>query len=451
MDIFSISMIIVFIALTAFFVASEFAIVKIRSSRIESLITEGNKQAKAVKTVITNLDEYLAACQLGITITALALGWLGEPVAERMLQPIFMRLEWPSSIVLMLSMFLAFMMITFLHVVIGELVSKAVAIQKAEHISLFIAKPLIVFYHISYPFILILNKSARFVVKLLGLQIVKEHGMVHSEEELRMFVSESYKNGKINQSEYKYVNKIFEFDNRIAKEIMVPRTEIMTLEKNQSLYSMMKIMSKEQYTRYPVIDGDKDHIIGFINFKDIFTDFTMSHEDKEKCTHHYVRPIIQVIESIAIHDLLLKMQGEHTPMAILVDEYGGTSGLVTIEDIIEEIVGDIRDEFDIDERPEIEHISDTKVLLEGKVLLYEVNELLQLSIYGEDVDTISGWILTEYQEIEEGDFIQVADYKFHIIERDGHYIKKIEVSKQRASLQTTIIEDTVSLQEQVSS
>lgn len=444
-------MIIVLIALTAFFVASEFAIVKVRSSHIESLITEGNKQAKAVKAVITNLDEYLAACQLGITVTALALGWLGEPVAERMLQPIFMRLEWPSSIVLILSMFLAFMMITFLHVVIGELAPKAVAIQKAERISLFIAKPLIVFYHIAYPFILILNKSARFVVKLLGLQIVKEHGMVHSEEELRILVSESYKNGEINQSEYKYVNKIFEFDNRIAKEIMVPRTEIVTLEKDQSLHSMMKIMSKEQYTRYPVIDGDKDHIIGFINFKDIFTDFTMNHGDKEKCAHHYVRPIIQVIESIAIHDLLLKMQREHTPMAILVDEYGGTSGLVTIEDIIEEIVGDIRDEFDVDERPEIEHISDTKVLLEGKVLLYEVNELLQLSIYGEDVDTISGWILTEYQEIEEGDFIQVADYKFHIIERDGHYIKKIEVSKQRAPLKTTIIEDTVSLQEQVSS
>lgn len=444
-------MIIVFIALTAFFVASEFAIVKVRNSRIESLLAEGNKQAKAVKTVITNLDEYLSACQLGITITALALGWLGEPAAESMLKPIFIRLGVPMSLTTALSMFLAFIIITFLHVVVGELASKTIAIQKAERISLLVAKPLIFFYYVSYPFIWMLNGSACFVTTLFGLQFAKEHGAAHSEEELRILVSESYKNGGINQSEYKYVNKIFEFDNRVAKEIMVPRTEMVVLEKSQSLQEMMKTMSNEKYTRYPVIDGDKDHIIGFINFKDIFTDFILHDGNKKTCVQYYTRPIIHVIESIAIHDLLLKMQREHTPMAILVDEYGGTSGLVTIEDIVEEIVGDIRDEFDIDEQPKIERISETKVILEGKVLLSEVNELLQLSIYGEDVDTIGGWILTEHQGIAEGAVIQVMDYKFHIIEQDGHYIKKIEVIKQRAPMQHTMMEEPVSLQEQVSS
>lgn len=451
LDIFSISMIIVLISLTAFFGVSEFAIVKVRGSHIESLLVEGNKQAKALKTIIINLDEYLSVCQLGITVTALALGWLVEPAAERMLKPIFMRLEVPSSLAAVLSIILAFMFITFLHVVVGELVPKTVAFQKAERISLLVAKPLILFYWLSYPFIRTLNGSARFITKLLGLQFAKKREVVHSEEELRMLVSESYKNGEINQSEYKYVNKVFEFDDRIAKEIMVPRTEMVIVEKHQSVHDIMQMMSNEKYTRYPVIDGDKDHVIGFINFKDIFKDFASHAGGKKASAQHYIRPVIQVIESIAIHDLLLKMQRERTPIAILVDEYGGTAGLVTVEDIVEEIVGDIQDEFDIDERPEIERISETKIMLEGKVLLSEVNVLLQLSIYDEDVDTISGWILTEYQGISEGEFVQVEDYKFHIIERDGHYIKKIEVTKQRVSVQTTLLENPVSLQEQVSS
>lgn len=451
LDIFSISMIIVLVALTAFFVAAEFAIVKVRSSRIESLLAEGNKQAKALKTVIINLDEYLSVCQLGITVTALTLGWLVEPVAERMLKPIFTRLEVPPSLTAAISIILAFMFITFLHVVVGELVPKTIAFQKAERISLLVARPLILFYRLSYPFVWTLNGAARFATKLFGLQLAKEREAVHSEEELRMLVSESYENGEINQSEYKYVNKVFEFDDRIAKEIMVPRTEMVILEKHQSVHDIMNIMSNEKYTRYPVIDGDKDHVIGFINFKDVFKDFASHGGGKKLYAQHYIRPVIQVIESMAIHDLLLKMQRERTPIAILVDEYGGTAGLVTVEDIVEEIVGDIQDEFDIDEQPEIERISETQIMLEGKVLLSEVNALLRLSICDEDVDTIGGWILTEYQGISEGEFVQVEDYKFHIIERDGHYIKRIEVTKQRVCVQTTLLENPVSLQEQVSS
>ncbi|MGQ0437951.1 hemolysin family protein, partial [Bacillus sp. B-TM1] len=231
MDIYSISIVIVLIALTAFFVAAEFAIVKVRSSRIDYLIAEGSNRATSVKTVITNLDEYLSACQLGITVTALGIGWFGKPALKQMFDTLFLNLNISTQLADIFAVILVFLFITFLHVVIGELAPKTFAIQKAEQVSLFVAKPLIFFYRIAFPFIWVLNGSARIITKLLGLKPPKGHDEVHSEEELRLLVSESYKNGEINQSEYKYVNKIFEFDDRIAKEIMVPRTEMHIISK----------------------------------------------------------------------------------------------------------------------------------------------------------------------------------------------------------------------------
>ncbi|MGG3446439.1 hemolysin family protein [Bacillus nitratireducens] len=451
MDIYSISIVIVLIALTAFFVAAEFAIVKVRSSRIDYLIAEGNNRAISVKTVITNLDEYLSACQLGITVTALGIGWSGKPALKHMFDVLFANWNVPTQLADILAVVLVFLFITFFHVVVGELAPKTFAIQKAEQVSFFVAKPLILFYRIAFPFIWILNGSARLITKFFGLKPPKKHDEVHSEEELRLLVSESYKNGEINQSEYKYVNKIFEFDDRIAKEIMVPRTEMNILNKEMPAEEALQKMSHEKYTRYPVVDGDKDHVIGFVNFKDIFTDFVKHRVVSEKTVEQYIRPIILVIESIPIHDLFLKMQKERTHIAILIDEYGGTSGLVTVEDILEEIVGDIQDEFDTDEQPEIQQVSETKTILEGKVLVSEVNALLGLTIDDDDVDTIGGWILTKNIEIAEGDTIEIENYKFCVKELDGHYIKRLEVTKPSESIVIVGDEKKISLQEQISS
>ncbi|QUG83950.1 hemolysin family protein [Bacillus nitratireducens] len=451
MDRYSISIVIVLIALTAFFVAAEFAIVKVRSSRIDYLIAEGNNRAISVKTVITNLDEYLSACQLGITVTALGIGWSGKPALKHMFDVLFANWNVPTQLADILAIVLVFLFITFFHVVVGELAPKTFAIQKAEQVSFFVAKPLILFYRIAFPFIWILNGSARLITKFFGLKPPKKHDEVHSEEELRLLVSESYKNGEINQSEYKYVNKIFEFDDRIAKEIMVPRTEMNILNKEMPAEEALQKMSHEKYTRYPVVDGDKDHVIGFVNFKDIFTDFVKHRVVSEKTVEQYIRPIILVIESIPIHDLFLKMQRERTHIAILIDEYGGTSGLVTVEDILEEIVGDIQDEFDTDEQPEIQQVSETKTILEGKVLVSEVNALLGLTIDDDDVDTIGGWILTKNIEIAEGDTIEIENYKFCVKELDGHYIKRLEVTKPSESIVIVGDEKKISLQEQISS
>ncbi|HHQ8913379.1 TPA: hemolysin family protein [Bacillus cereus] len=451
MDIYSISIVIVLIALTAFFVAAEFAIVKVRSSRIDYLIAEGNNRATSVKTVITNLDEYLSACQLGITVTALGIGWFGKPALKQMFDTFFVNLNISTQLADIFAVILVFLFITFLHVVIGELAPKTFAIQKAEQVSLFVAKPLTFFYRMAFPFIWLLNGSARIITKLLGLKPPKGHDEVHSEEELRLLVSESYKNGEINQSEYKYVNKIFEFDDRIAKEIMVPRTEMHIISKEMPAEEALQKMSQEKYTRYPVVDGDKDHVIGFVNFKDIFTDFIQHNAVSNKKVEQYIRPIILVIDSIPIHDLFLKMQKERTHIAILIDEYGGTSGLVTVEDILEEIVGDIQDEFDTDEQPEIQQVSETKTILEGKVLVSEVNTLLGLTIDDNGVDTIGGWILTKNIEIAEEDFIEIENYKFCVKELDGHYIKRLEVTKTVESIVILEDEKQISLQEQISS
>lgn len=423
-------MVAVLIGFTAFFVASEFAIVKVRSSRIDQLISEGNKNAVVAKKIISNLDEYLSACQLGITITALGLGWLGEPTVEHLLHPVFEKMDFSPYVSNILSFGIAFAAITFLHVVIGELAPKTVAIQKAEAITLLTARPLVLFYKIMYPFIWALNGSARGIIRLFGLKPASEHELAHSEEELRLILSESYKSGEINQTEYKYVNNIFTFDDRIAKEIMVPRTEIVALDKNKTIKENLEIVKKEKFTRYPVIDGDKDHVIGLINIKEVFTEISSYDSlNTEKSIDDFVRPIIQVIESIPIHDLLLKMQKERIHMAILYDEYGGTSGLVTVEDILEEIVGEIQDEFDEDKKPIIQQINHDRALVDGRILISEINDWLGLKIEETDVDTLGGWMLTERYDIKQGESIEFGPYTFHVVEMAGNHIKTIEITK----------------------
>ncbi|MDV7764088.1 MULTISPECIES: hemolysin family protein [Peribacillus] len=429
MDIINLVLIAILIALTAFFVATEFAIVKVRSTRVDQLIEEGKPNALSAKKVISNLDEYLSTCQLGITVTALGLGVLGEPTVETILHPLLNQLNLPDSASHALSVAIAFFSITFIHVVVGELAPKTLAIQKAEQVTLLVSKPLIGFNKVMYPFIWVLNGSARTLTKMLGLKAVSEHDLAHTEEELRIIVSESYKSGEINQSEFKYVNKIFEFDDRIAKEIMVPRTEIATVSKDDTIQQFFTVMAEENFTRYPVIDGDKDHVIGMVNIKELFTEMIDKNNQAASVINRYVRPIIRVIDSIPIHDLLLKMQKERIHMAILMDEYGGTSGLVTVEDILEEIVGDIRDEFDLDEVPDVRKLKEDHYIIDAKVLISEVNDLLGLDINDEDIDTMGGWILTENYEAKQGDILTYGPYNFKIKEMKDHHICYIEIYK----------------------
>ncbi|HEY2421211.1 MAG TPA: hemolysin family protein [Neobacillus sp.] len=421
--------IILLIAFTAFFVASEFAMIKVRTTRIDQLISEGNKKAEGAKRVLTNLDGYLSATQVGITITSLILGWLGEPTIRELLEPLFNKVQIPISLKQIISFIMAFLIITFFNVVIGELAPKTFAIQMAEQIILLFAPILSLFYKIMYPFIWILNHSARFVTGLFGLKPVSEQEIGLSEEELRMILSQSYESGEINQSEYRYVNRIFEFDNRIAKEIMVPRTEVITLSKEATMDEIIETVKEEKYTRYPLIDGDKDTILGIVNIKEVLTDCIQQKCNGDDPLLPYLKPVIHVIETIPIQELLVKLQKSQSHMAVLSDEYGGTAGIVTVEDILEEIVGEIRDEFDIDELPLIQKKGEGHFILDGKVLIDVVNDLLGTSIEEEDVDTIGGWFLTQKFDIHKDDTIEMDNYTFRIIENDGHHILFIEVKK----------------------
>ena len=417
------------LAFTRFFVAAEFAIVKVRSSRIDQLVAEGKRGALAAKKVTTNLDEYLSACQLGITVTAMGLGWLGEPTIEKLLHPLFEKWNLNPSISSVLTFGLAFMIMTYLHVVVGELAPKTMAIQKAEKVTLLLAGPLMMFYKVMYPFIWVLNGSARVVTGLFGLKPASEHEVAHTEEELRLILSDSYESGEINQAEYKYVNNIFEFDNRIAKEIMVPRTEIVGFYLEDSVEEHMKVIQNERYTRYPIFGEDKDDIIGMVNVKDFFIRYMTEDQKDLSSIRSYMRPIIEVMETTPIHDLLLQMQKKRIPMAVLYDEYGGTAGIVTLEDILEEIVGEIRDEYDEDEAPPIQHVNEQHIIVDGKVLISEVKDLFGLHIEEDDVDTIGGWIMMQNHEIEEGQHVEAEGYEFKVLEKDAYQIKRVEIRK----------------------
>jgi CBS domain containing-hemolysin-like protein len=307
-------LVVILIAATAFFVAAEFAVVKVRPTLINQLASEGNKRAIAAQKVISNLDGYLSACQLGITITALGLGVIGEPAVGELLKLVF-QLD-NQQLAATVSHVTAFTLITFLHVVVGELAPKTWAIQKAERISLWFSPLLIAFYKIMYPFIWLLNGSANILVKMFGLQPAKEHDLAHTEEELRQILTHSLDRGEINRTEYEYVTNIFEFDERIAREIMVPRTEMACVYTNLSLEENMEIIKKEGYTRFPVAEEDKDHIIGFIHVKELFMKYM---ENPAVNIQDLIRPILFANESTPIKTLMGRMQKERNPMAVLVD------------------------------------------------------------------------------------------------------------------------------------
>jgi CBS domain containing-hemolysin-like protein len=428
MHLLNIIAILVLLIATAFFVAAEFAFVKIRPSRVDQLVLEKRKNALAVKQVTSNLDGYLSACQLGITITALGLGWLGEPTVEHLLRPVFERLPFSETVTSLISFLIAFLLVTFLHVVLGELAPKTVAIQKAETISLLTARPMIFFYKVMYPFIWLLNGSALGLIRLL--KPAKESEEAHSEEELRMILSESYESGKINKTEYGYVNRIFAFDELLAREIMVPRTDMVCLYLDQPLEKNLEIIKRERYSRFPVVKESKDNVLGMIHTKQLLLHYG---DRKDVDLSELIHPVLTVTEAVPVKTLLKKMQQGRTHMAILIDEYGGTAGMITIEDILEEIVGDIRDEFDTEEKQDIEKIGEDHFIVDGKVPISRINDLLGTDIDNEEMDTIGGWLYGQNPELKPGQAWHHDLLEFIVREKEKHRIRKIEIRKRSVS------------------
>lgn len=373
----------------AFFVAAEFSVVKMRGSRIDHLITEGNRQAVYAKELIDHVDVALSVTQLGITIVSLGLGWLGEPTVAAIFQPLFTYFQVPEFLASTISFILAFSLITFMHIVWGELIPKNVAIHKVEKVMLSVALPLLMFQRVMYPFVWLLNHFANWAAACLGIEVAdKEEDAAHTEDEIRILMEESHKQGFINKTELDFVDNVFDFAGMSVREIMIPRTEMVCLYLEDSIEESMQVAMKEHLTRYPLCDESKDNIIGFLHIKD-FLQSVYAGETPNLRT--LARRALVVPEAMAVSRLLKTMQEERSQLAIVVDEYGGTAGMVTIEDIVEEIVGDIQDEFDED-RPLVEARGDKLYSVDAKMLLEELADILEVTIDDEAIDSVGGWL-----------------------------------------------------------
>lgn len=398
--------------------------VKIRTSRVDQLVAEGNKKAVLAKKVVSDLDYYLSACQLGITVTALGLGALGKPTVERLLYPVFDYLNVSASISAVASYAIAFILVTFLHVVVGEMAPKTMAIQFSEKLTLLLSPPLYWFGKIMYPFIWALNGASRVILRGFGVKPAG-HDQAYSEDEIKIIMSQSYEGDENNKTKLSYLENVFVFDERDAKDIMVPRTELVTLNQNMTYDDIIPILDEHNYSRYPVIeDGDKDNIVGVVNVKKILPDMvaTRAHQLSE-----FVREIPFVSEVTRIQDAMIKMQQERVHMAVVVDEYGGTAGILTMEDILEELVGEIRDEFDADEVADIQETGENQYLINGRVLLDELERQFGLVFEGnEEMDTVAGWI--QFQKgvgVEKGDTVEHGDYVWTVVDAENFHIKQV--------------------------
>ncbi|WP_028611784.1 hemolysin family protein [Paenibacillus harenae] len=423
----SLPLVILLVFMNGFFVAAEFAMVKVRESRIDTLVSEGHSRAKLASQVTGRLDAYLSACQLGITLASLGLGWIGEPAVARMIEPVFMRFGLQNEVFIhTVSFILAFSLITLLHIVLGELAPKTVAIRKSESVTLMTALPLIYFYKVMYPFIWVLNGTANFLLRAVGIEPATEKDSAHTEEEIRILMKESHKNGLIDNTELTLVDNIFDFAETNAREIMIPRTEMICLNTGLSLAENKKIALEQMLTRYPVCENDKDNIIGFVHIKDLLKDTTQSLQDIRQIT----RPITTVPESMQISTLLKLMQKRKTQISILIDEYGGTSGLVTLEDIMEEIVGEIQDEFD-EEREQLEKRNEDTYSISGLMLIEEVNSFFGLDIGTDDFDTIGGWMYSkiELPPTNNQRFEYSGQYEFIVEETDHLRVSRILIRR----------------------
>ncbi len=418
----SLTLIVVLVLLSGSFVSAEFAMVKLRGSRMDALVLEGNMKARIAGKIADNMNGYLSASRLGIILTSLALGWIGEPMVVRVLEPLSANIGIPEGIIHALSFVLAFTVITAIHIMI----SKKYADRKSEEVNLWVAAPVLVFYKLMFPFFWVLDKISNWLLRRSGTEVAGRQDSAHTEEDIRLLMKESHRNGLIDNTELTLVDNIFEFADTNAREIMIPRTEIVCLHAIHSFEENKATAIKELYTRYPVCDPDKDNIIGFVHIKDILTA-----SDELDDIRNIMRPLMTVPESMPISILLRLMQKRKTEVALLIDEYGGTSGLVTVEDILEEIVGELQDEFD-HERPEFEKKDEYTYSIDGMMLIDQFNQHFGTAIEAEHFDTIGGWI---YSQVEippvKNQRIHHEQLQFIIDEVDNMRIVRLLIRKDQ--------------------
>ncbi|CUU49914.1 hemolysin family protein [Clostridium beijerinckii] len=420
--ILNVIIVILLVFMNGFFVATEFAMVKVRKSRIETLAMEGNRNAKHTLKVVKDLNSYLSACQLGITLASLGLGWVGEPAFAEMLRPLINLFNLPEITLHSISVVLGFSIITGLHIVLGELAPKSLAIINTENIAMYTALPLIAFYRLTYPIMWTFNHSTNLVLKIFGISQIDEQEAAHTDEEIKLLVEDSYKHGLIDQTELTFVDNIFDFSEKTVRDIMIPRTDMACIFIEDTFDEIINYALEEQLTRYPVCRDSKDNVIGFIHIKDLYK---LKFEGSDNI-EGIIREIKFVPESLSISELFKTFKKEKAQMAIIIDEFGGTAGLVTTEDILEEIVGEIQDEFDDDGEEEIRETDNGSYVVDGKVLIGDINELLDTNIEAENIDTIGGWIYSQLKSYPKPkEKVNYGNYEFIILKCDRKRINQV--------------------------
>lgn len=335
----SLILVVFFLAMNAFFVIAEFALVRVRKSQLELAVEEGKPGAKAAMEIALNVNKYLSACQLGITLASLALGWLGEPAFSALIRPLFVLFGLPEAVISVVAVAIGYFIMTTLHVVTGELIPKSFAIFATERYALFTARPLMAFYKITYPIMVLFNGITNAVVRIAGHDPANEHE-VYTDDEIKLLIDESTESGLIAPEQNEFVDNIFDIADKDAESLMTPRPDMVCLCMNDTLEENMRIVTEAKFTRFPVYRRDKDDIVGFVSVKDLYNLSPESTMDDVR-----VRRIVAVPEGMPVVKLLKVLKREKTKMALVVDEHGGTSGLVTMGDIFEEIVGDFDDEY----------------------------------------------------------------------------------------------------------
>lgn len=426
-------LIILLILANSFFVASEFSMVRVRKTRLEQLILEGNATAKIALKLAENINDMLAAAQLGITLASVALGWVGAKTLDTILTPIIRDiLPFESAaFCTILTFAISFITVTFFEVLIGEQLPKCISLQNTEKVALFVARPMQFMMKLFKPFVWFLSTCSTAILNALNIN-TSSNDIVHTTEELDMLVDASYNEGELNKTEAEMLHNMFNFSDLTAKQVMTPRTDMMCIEAIKSIDEIKKFTAENQYTRYPVYEETIDKILGFVHVKDLYTKLLENTNIELK---DIIRPILLVPETMTLDNLVIEFRKRKSQIGIVVDEFGGTSGLITLEDVIEEIVGEVQDEFDEEEEIDIREVAPNTYVANAMMRIDEIAEFFGIEenqFDYEDVDTIGGLVVKILGRIAQvGDTVEIADkgLKFDVQKVDGARITRLVIQK----------------------
>jgi CBS domain containing-hemolysin-like protein len=420
------------VLLNAFFVASEFALVKVRSSQLDALEDEGNKRAGFVRHITSKIDAYLSATQLGITLSSLGLGWFGEPYVAQLFQPLLVRIGVTSPAVISgISFAVGFGLITYLHIVLGELTPKTLAIRKSLGTSLLISAPLHLFYTVFRPAIWFLQISARWVLKVVfRVDPIAEHELSHSEEELRLILTESDAQAAVTPLSTELLINALDFRRRVVRDIMTPRGDVIYLDIQDSFETNLQVAFESGHTRFPLVQGHLDNTIGLIHVKDLMREMKKPKPDLLSVK----RDLMPVPEFMPLEKLLNAFLAKRAHLAVVVDEYGGAVGIVTLDDVLGELVGEIKDEFDQEQAREFVRLSDEEFVVQGQLNLYELQDLADLHVETADVSTIGGYVVQLLGHLpRQGEQVHIEGYLVTITQTDGRRILQLHFKREQST------------------